>query len=286
MIIDIHAHIYPDKIAAVTVDSMSAGAGLNPACDGTKAGIIAHMQASGVDLSVILPVATNPLKVNRLNDFALDINGKNGLMSFGAIHPDCEYWYDELARIKDCGLKGVKIHPVFQNADFDDKRYLRIFERCAELDLIVISHTGRDVGFPAEYRCTPSQIKNAVKLTGGFKLICAHMGGWEMWDEALELLPETGVYIDTAFALGTYKYRNNPERHRDIEEAFGEQGSFVQSEQFMEFMKAFGSERILYGSDSPWESQLNGIDFINSLPLDEKTKSGILGQNAARLLGI
>jgi len=285
MIIDIHTHIYPDKIAQATVSKLAAGPGLDPASDGTASGLINHMKNSGVDMSVLMPVATNPLKVDKLNDYAAGFDGSNGLVSFGAMHPDCEYWKDELSRIKDKGLKGIKIHPVYQNTDIDDARYLRIFERCAELDLFVLTHSGRDIGFPDAYRCTPEQILNALKLTGGFKLICAHMGGWEMWDRVLELLPGTGVYLDTAFSLGTYAYTDNPGRDPHIASAFGSEGRFIDDEMFIRFVNAFGADRILFGSDSPWEAQSKGIDIINKLPLDNESKRLILGGNAQRLFG-
>ena len=41
-------------------------------------------------------------------------------MSFGAMHPDFEDHAAELKRIKALGLKGIKIHPVYQGVDLDD----------------------------------------------------------------------------------------------------------------------------------------------------------------------
>ena len=39
--------------------------------------------------------------------------------------------------------------------DFDDIRTLRILDRAAELGLIVLSHSGLDVGFPGVVHVTP-----------------------------------------------------------------------------------------------------------------------------------
>ena len=286
MILDAHTHIYPDKIAAATVRKLSGFTGLTPAFDGTAAGLRQLMRRAGVDMSIVLPVATNPDKVNRLNDFAMQMNGADGLLSLGSMHPDCPYWKAELDRLASNGVRGIKIHPVYQGVDLDDIRYLRIFERAAALHLCVVTHAGYDIGFPGEKRCMPQQAANAVQAVGDFKLILAHMGGWEDWDTVEALLPQTSVYIDTSFALSTYQYVNDQGRDPAIVEAFGAVGDFVQEEQFLRFVRLFGAERILFGSDAPWDTPETNLRFIRSLPLQQAETDAILGGNAQRLFGI
>ena len=55
------------------------------------------------------------------------------------------------------------LHPIYQGLDFDDIRYLRILDRCGELGLIVLTHAGRDIGFPLRDHCTPEMTLNALK---------------------------------------------------------------------------------------------------------------------------
>ena len=52
----------------------------------------------------------------------------------------------------------------------------------------------------------------------------------------------------------------------------------------MQSVKIFGAEKILFGTDSPWSSQKESIEFIKNLPLTEVDKNKILGENAAKLL--
>lgn len=286
MIIDSHTHIYPDKIAEKTVKRLSGSTGLNPSFNGSASGLNQLMNDTGVDVSVVLPVATNPVKVDRLNDFAASINETDSLVSFGAMHPDCEYWESELDRLKQLGFKGIKIHPVYQGTDIDDIRYLRIFDKAAQLGLAVVTHAGFDIGFPGEKRCMPRQIANAVKAVGDFKLVAAHMGGWEDWDEAIYYLAGTRVNIDTSFSLSVYHYNNDELRFPEIKDAFGETGFFIMQEKFMEFFNAFGSERIVFGSDSPWDSPLTNVSFINALPISDDEKEQIFSSNAKRIFNI
>ena len=56
--------------------------------------------------------------------------------------------------------------------------------------------------------------------------------------------------------------------------------------QFVRFVRLFGADRILFGSDSPWQDQKAGLARIRAFPLTEQELEGILGGNAARLLGI
>ena len=286
MIIDLHTHIYPEKIAEKTVKKLSGFTGLTPSNIGTAEDLKRLMDETGVDISVVLPVATNPEKVDHLNDFASAVNKTERLFSFGAMHPDCEYWESELERIKQLGMKGIKIHPVYQGVDIDDVRFLRIFDKAAQLGLSVVTHSGFDIGFPGEKRCMPAQIANAVKSVGKFNLIAAHMGGWEDWDEAIYYLADTDVYIDTSFSLSVYNYVNNEERSQNIIQEFGETGYFIQQEKFLEFLKAFGAERIVFGSDSPWDTPQTNIEFINNLPISQAEKELIFSGNAKRILDI
>ncbi|MCR5607328.1 MAG: hypothetical protein K6F69_11005, partial [Treponema sp.] len=162
MIIDIHTHIFPGKIAEKAVDSLSRKAHIIPHSSGTIDGLILSMNRAGVDLSVVMPVATSKEQVVKINNNSI-LNNElyfrdeldHKVLSFGCMHPEFEDYKNELKRLKTCGIKGIKIHPVYQNCDIDDINFLRVIDCAAENDLIVLTHAGFDVGFPGVVHCSP-----------------------------------------------------------------------------------------------------------------------------------
>jgi predicted TIM-barrel fold metal-dependent hydrolase len=235
------------------------------------------MKIAGIDYSVVLPVATNPLKLNSMNTVSIESNGKENLIYFGAMHPDAPDWKEELERLSNNGIKGIKIHPVYQGVDIDDIRYLKILNKASELGLIVLMHAGDDIGFPGEVRCSPKMIANALKQVGDVKIVLAHMGGWKNWQDVAENLVNTSAMLDTAFSLD--KITPIDDFHSD------EFLNLLNADDFMKLVKAFGTNRILFGTDSPWTDQSKSLEFINNLPLGKEDKARILSENACELLG-
>lgn len=280
MIVDIHTHTFPDKIAGPTIEKLQSLSHTKPFSDGTAGGLRTSMALAGVDLSVVLPVATSERQVVRVNDASALLNESgDGLLSFGCMHPDFDGWKGELARIAGLGLKGVKLHPVYQDVDFDDVRTLRILDRCGELGLVVLTHAGFDIGFPGKVNCSPEMVLNAVQQVGPVKLVLAHMGGWRDWEQVEKLLPGTGVYLDTSFSLGEMAPLGDGYYGPGDLELLGD-------EQFVRMVRAFGANRILFGTDSPWGGQREALAKFNSLPLTQVEKSAILGGNAQKLLDL
>ena len=91
MIIDFHTHMLPDKIAKATIDYLADICQMAPYTDGTYAGLKNETDNSGVDLSVALPIVTNPKQFDSINRFASNYQEGN-VLSFGSIHPDSVYF--------------------------------------------------------------------------------------------------------------------------------------------------------------------------------------------------
>jgi len=87
------------------------------------------------------------------------------------------------------------------------------------------------------------------------------MGGWRSWDDAETNLVGTRAYLETSFSL----LELGPQRAAEM-------------------IRRHGVERVLLGSDWPWNKQAGEIANVKALPLDEKDKQKILWSNAARLL--
>lgn len=275
MIIDFHTHTFPDAIAGKAIHKLMHASHSAAFTDGTSSGLCKSMKNAGIDKSVVLPVATNPDKVGHINDVSAEANGQNGLIFFGAMHPDCPEWKSELSRCAALGFKGIKIHPVYQHVDFDDVRFLRILDRAYEVGLCVVTHSGDDIGFPGEHRISPEHIIRAVRQTDKGTLILAHMGGWRCWDR-LEPLIELNVKVDTSFSLGNITPIDDHYTSEDLR--------MLDDDTFVSVVRMFGADRVLFGTDSPWADQKKTLDAFLSLPLTAEEKEKILHLNAERIL--
>ena len=281
MIIDVHTHMFPRKIAQTALQTMQQNCHTALFADGTEEALMACEKRARVDWAIVQPVATNPEKVSHLNDSVLAINRRTqhtGLLSFGAMHPACPYWEQELERLKLAGVIGVKLHPPYEKVDMDDPRSIAILRRCAEMGLIVLIHSGRDVGIPQATEALPVKIRRALDAVGPMKLIAAHMGGWGCWNDARALLADTGIFFDTAFSLG--KMMPADDRHEWREEDL----RLLDEEAFCELVDAFGAGHVLFGTDSPWADPEQEMLKISGLPLAPQEIKGVLGENMRRLL--
>ena len=280
MIVDIHAHTFPPAIAAPTVDKLMHLSHTQAFTDGTVKQLRQSMARSGIDYALVLPVATNIRQMTKINQVSAQLHSRwreTGILSFGCMHPDFPDWKAELAHIKELGMPGVKLHPVYQGVNFDDPRFLRILDRAAELGLMVLCHGGGDVGFPDRSHCTPDMVLHAVKEVGDFPLIMAHMGGWHCWDQVEELLTHTKVCIDTAYCLGQiHPLDDGFYRPEDL--------PMMSTEQFVRMVRGFGADRVFWGTDTPWRDQQESLDLLRAQPLTDGEKAALLGGNAQKLL--
>lgn len=261
MIIDFHTHAFPDKIVEKAMRTLVHNAGNTiPFTDGTADGIVSYMDGHGVDKAVVLNIATNPKQQHNVNDFAAAINGER-LIAFGSVHPDAPDAVEELHRIRELGLKGVKLHPDYQGFFVDEDKMLPIYETIEKLGLILVFHAGVDIQYFEPVHCPPARLARILPVFGSGRVVAAHMGGYLQWYEVEEHLVGKNLYLDTSFA-----YSRMPSPHA------------------ARIIRNHGPARILFGSDMPWSAPHLEKRFIQSLGLSEKEERDILGDNAAALL--
>ncbi len=268
MIIDFHTHIFPDKIAKQTIDLLSEKGGIPPFSDGSVDGLLRAMDEAGVDLSVTLPVLTNPNSFESVNRFAAQVNEhfaqkSKRLLSFGAIHPACEDVDGKMQWLKEHGFLGVKIHPDYQDTFINDNGYVRIMECAKEYDLIVVTHAGVDAAYPHTVHCPPALAKELIRKVPHSKFVLAHCGGYKMYDQVLDLLCGEDVYFDTAYVL-----------------------RFIGEETFKKLLSRHGEDRILFGTDSPWSDVKRDVEILRSFSLGKNTEQKLFERNAKKLLKI
>ena len=258
-IIDIHAHVYPQKIAVKASRNIGNFYTLNMRYDGMTESLL-HIE--GVDRFVIHSVATAPSQVGPINDFiAEEIRLRpDKFIGFASLHPDMEDPGPELERALKMGLKGVKLHPDFQRFRADSPEAIRLFQICAELGAPVLIHTGdMRYNFSRPWMIPP--VLDACH--GKLKMICAHFGGWSEWMMAARVLKGQDIYVDTASS--TYALSDNQIRY---------------------LIDVYGEDRVIFGSDYPMWSPADELKTLRSLGLGQETEEKIFHRNLEKLLGL
>ena len=282
MIIDFHTHTFPEQIAKRAIAKLSGSAHIKSYSDGTLEDLKRSMKAAGIDYAVLLPVVTKPAQEKDINLLAVETNDcfrDTGILSFGGIHPDNENYREIIKNLAAHGIPGIKLHPVFQQTNFDDIRYLRIMECACENDMIILIHAGYDASFPGADFATPCRIRSVYDQLHPNKLVLAHMGGWCCWSEAEEMLAGCDVYLDTAFTL-------SPLRSNAEDDTAGEHHAPLSREQFLRMVRNFRTDHILFGTDSPWSDMVESIELIRESGLKPAEQEAVLGGNAAKLLNL
>lgn len=260
--IDFHTHIFPDEIADKTIPYLASVCNTEPYTNGKEYGLEDSMEKAKIQLSVVLPIVTKTSQFRSVNEFAMKFQ-KGRLLSFGGIHPQSTNYKEELKYLKYLGIKGIKLHPDYQETYFNDISYKRIISYASEHGLIVSVHAGIDPKCPEDVHCTPKMAAEVLDEVCPTHLVLAHMGGNELWDEVEHYLVGRDVYFDTAVVLDRMK-----------------------EEQFLRIVRNHGAEKILFASDSPWADQAEYVQRLMSFSLHENERQLILHENAKKLLGL
>lgn len=280
MIIDFHTHTFPDKISSNVLAKLSSSSHTKNFTEGSVQDLLESMQRASVDYSVNLPVMTNVGQVEKVNSAliaARDTLLEQGIITFGGIHPDYENYKQELRRLKENHIPGIKLHPAYQNTDFDDPRMMRILDQASELGLIVLTHAGIDVGIHDRNYASVGQILRVINTVHPEKLVLAHMGGWGCWEEVERDLAGAPVWLDTAFSIGPITPSSDipPIRTANLSDS-----------DFVRLARKHGTDRILFATDSPWEDQQDYVRRFRRTLLTASEKARILSKNAEKLLGL
>jgi hypothetical protein len=259
MIIDGHTHVYPDAVAKRAIGG--APGDLKRYGDGTVGSLTEVMAESGVDRSVCLGVANSPDRVDKANRFAGSLDPAR-FVGFGSVHPGLSP-EDNVASLRAHGLRGAKVHAMFQNLRLDDPRLLATLDAMSG-EFAVIIHVGAAGADPGE-RCSPAMLADIVRQFPRLDVIACHFGGYRRFDEAVETVIGLPVHVDTSWppSLATLA----PERVRAV-------------------IEKHGPERVVFASDWPMAGPAAEIEAIRALGLSDDDTEAVLGGNLARLLDL
>ncbi|MDQ1317989.1 MAG: Amidohydrolase, partial [Candidatus Poribacteria bacterium] len=279
MIVDFHVHAFPDKVADKAIETLESFYDAKCFSDGKIASLLDNMRNIGIDLSVVQPVSTDPRQVVSINTWSSGLNQKNGfpLIGFGTIHPKFEGYYDEIQRMKELGIKGVKFQPSFQEFFPDDEKMFPIYEELIKAGMVIVFHAGDEIRPASIVYSTPPRLARVLDVMHNLindcnyyvvndsqktaKIVAAHLGGYQLWDQVEEYLLGREIYFDISYLFG----------HLDIQ-------------RIMRIIRSHGIKKILFGSDFPFAQPKEEIKTTKQLELTDEEREGIFSKNALKLL--
>ena len=258
-IIDIHTHIYPEKIASSAVASIQDFYDIHGGkMNGTEEMLLQRGDEAGISEFLILGVATRPDQVQGINNFVIrKVQGQPRFKGLGAIHAGMENPADEVERITTQGLSGVKLHPDFQTFAIDDPRLFPMYE-AMQGKYPVLYHMG-DVRYDYSH---PERLKHVLELFPNLQTIAAHFGGYSMYEAAVEILKDTTCIFDVSSSL-----------------------MFFEPGQAERYIGIYGAERMAFGSDYPLWDPVTEVKRFLQLDLTDEQFEQIAHKTAERVLG-
>ncbi|MBR0538232.1 MAG: amidohydrolase family protein [Clostridia bacterium] len=253
---DFHAHVYPSAVAQKATQSICDFYDLTSSNLGTPEEKKQIDEQNGISRCLILGVAVEPRQVAGVNRYVAAVAANDPhFVAFGTVHADSTDTLETVSRFAEQGLKGVKIHPDMQKFSVDDPRLFALYDWMqGKLPLYIHS------GDPRSTYSHPAGTARIMKMFPRLTVVAAHLGGWSMQETALPLLgPLENVIVDTSSAM-----------------------SFMPPERAKKYIRAYGRERVFFGTDFPVGDPALEKRVLFSLPLTDDELEHIAYRNAER----
>jgi predicted TIM-barrel fold metal-dependent hydrolase len=261
-IINAHAHIYPEKIAAKATDTIGVFYDIKmqmPA--GTAERLLEDGASAGITRYVVHSVATTAHQVRSINEFIKrECEAHPEFIGFITLHQDLseEEVISEVEWALANNMHGVKLHPDFQKFNIDDE-VAEKFYRAVGARLPILFHIGDD---RYEYS-KPCRLVKMAKKYPEVRFIAAHFGGYRCWSETELFAGLDNVYFDTCSSL-----------------------PFISAEEAKRIIDLHGADKFFFATDFPmWDSK-SELERFNKIPLTEKERQMIFSENIKKLLNI
>lgn len=254
---DAHAHIYPEKIAEKATASVGAFYDLKMNNVGLPEVLLEQGRKAGIDRFAVCSVATKVEQVRSINSFIESACKEHPeFVGLAAWHQDIADIEGELDDIESRGLRGIKLHPDFQEFQIDDPKLMPFYRAAHRRGLPILFHTGdkrKDFS-------SPRRLARLLDKLPELTCIAAHLGGYTEWDAARECLAGPNVYVDASSSL-----------------------AFISRDEALESIYHFGTDRVMFGTDFPMWLAQEELERFFGLGLSEGENRAILYDNFARL---
>ena len=229
--------------------------------------LLRRMDHAGVDMAVTWLRPPYMRDITESNKYVYDAMKAHPdrIIGFGWADPHLgqKKMFDEIRRChEDYGMQGIKLNGA-QNDFYIDGEFAAPFvEAVAETGLVIAFHTGVDA-----YEAThPFRLGKLAKAYPESRMFMIHMGGVAFHDlstAAIEVMQECPNIMGIASAI----------RHINVLKA----------------LKALGTDRIAFGSDTPFNLmhvELAAFDALLNDEFSQEDKAAVMSQNIVRFLGL
>jgi uncharacterized protein len=163
--------------------------------------------------------------------------------------------------VRDYGFKMAKIVPYAHGIPANDRRYYPIYAKCVELDIAIWTQVGHTATMLPSEPGRPIYLDTVALEFPELRILAAHIG-WPWTEEMIALSwKHPNLYIETSA---------HPPNHFQPE--------------LLRFMKSFGKEKVIFGTDYPLLSWKRCVADLEKLDLPEESMRNFLSGNARRAL--
>lgn len=261
-VIDVHTHIFPDPIAAkathVIVDQFPTPEQTHHM--GMADELELSLNRAGIDYAMVFAAATSAHQVESIHRFIVQSAQKHAkFIPCGTLHVDYTDYKNELRRLREQGVHGIKIHPEMQHFALDDARLMPMYEEMEQNDMFLIAHMG-------DPRSDLSGMEHMIPILDAFptlRCIACHLGSWGDWrpERIRDLVKYPNVYTDISSSFSYVTGDHAP---------------------LYQMLHAYDPTHIFYGSDYPVWCPVKELEKAKKLDLAPALLEDILFHNFAR----
>ncbi len=263
MIFANHAHLFP-KVIKETGDLTS---------------LLKFMDETEIDRAVCFAPFADRMKEAGIDEnqnewLAREIKGNDRLIGFGTIDFDGNI-EDETERIASLGLKGIKLHPPYQEFRIDGEKAFRVYAKAEELGLFISFHSGMHW-----HRLRDNNVLLFDEVAWNFprlKFSLEHIGGYHFFKDALAVMCNNSRNEEGTVFAGWTTVRNR----------YGNTAWALSDEQLETVILQTGEDRSIFGIDFPYckaDDVRWDIERIRRLNISEDCKEKILGKTLSSVL--
>ncbi len=258
-----HAHLKPAEIMP----------------EATLDNLLRLMEECGLDRVVCFAPFAGPAVEVGITDpnrwLAEQIEGRPELLGFATFNPVAPESVPGLARARELGLRGVKLHPAVDQFDVCDPRAMEFYAAAAELGMPLDFHTGVHASRLRDWEML--KFDDLAWDVPQARIILEHMGSRPFFSRTLAV-------------IGNHLHPEGPQVFAGATTCLNPDIPlwYLGAERIEEVARLLGKEVLIYGLDFPFNSAeviRRELEMYRAMDLGEGGQEALLGGNLGRLLG-